>query len=163
MTANSGSDGDDRVVYELQPECTVEELDEHARYLATVNGVVEYGVFVDVSEHVSGLVHESTLSNDYAIGDRLVVTLDRIRENGDLAFSPADLDPEEATVETVEHQYEVTRAESLASLLARGPGNHKHGNQGANNSRCFPFIIHENTSENLRPLSNAKCLADIDL
>ncbi|MFC7222338.1 DHH family phosphoesterase [Halalkalicoccus sp. GCM10025322] len=113
MTANSGSDGDDRVVYELQPECTVEELDEHARYLATVNGVVEYGVFVDVSEYVSGLVHESTLSNDYAVGDRLVVTLDRIRENGDLAFSPADLDPEEATVETVEHQYEVTRAESL--------------------------------------------------
>jgi archaea-specific RecJ-like exonuclease len=112
MTANSGSDDED-VVYELQPACTVEEIEEDRRYLATVNGVVEYGVFVDLSENVSGLVHESTLSTDYAVDDRLVVTLDAIRENGDLAFSPADVDPEEATVETVEHRYEITTKEDL--------------------------------------------------
>jgi RecJ-like exonuclease len=112
MTADTGSD-DGGVVYELHPECTVEELEEDRRYLATVNGVVEYGVFVDLSEHVSGLVHESTLSESYAVGDELVVSLDRIRENGDLAFVPAGVDPEGATIEPVEHRYEVTRSGEL--------------------------------------------------
>ena len=113
MAVDTGSDGGDPVVYELQTECTIEDLDEEKPYLATVNGVVEYGVFVDLSSNVSGLVHESMLSADHAVDDRLVVTLDQIRENGDLAFSPVDIDPDEATIEAVEHRYNVTRAEDL--------------------------------------------------
>ncbi|KYH25505.1 OB-fold nucleic acid binding domain protein [Halalkalicoccus paucihalophilus] len=112
MTAEPRIDGE-TVVYELHPASTVEEVESDRAYLATVNGVVEYGVFVDLSEEVSGLVHESSLESDYAVGDRLVVTLEQVRDNGDVAFSPAGIDPESATIETLEHSYEITRAADL--------------------------------------------------
>ena len=92
----AGTDPAEGVVYDLAPGCTLEDLEEGSLYLATVNGVVEYGVFVDLSEHVSGLVHESNLDGEYAVGDELIVELIEIRENGDLGFEDVDLDPETA-------------------------------------------------------------------
>ncbi|WP_311170991.1 DHH family phosphoesterase [Halobellus ordinarius] len=81
------SEADSRpVVYDLAPNCTLEDVAEGDRYHAVVNGVVEYGVFVDISDEVSGLVHESNLDRSYEVGDRLTVTLEEIKENGDLAF-----------------------------------------------------------------------------
>ncbi|SDY47282.1 DHH family phosphoesterase [Halobellus clavatus] len=81
------SEGDSRpVVYDLAPNCTLEDVSEGDRYHAVVNGVVEYGIFVDISDEVSGLVHESNLDRSYEVGDRLTVALEAIKENGDLAF-----------------------------------------------------------------------------
>ncbi|PSQ51586.1 RecJ like exonuclease [Halobacteriales archaeon SW_8_65_20] len=86
-------------VYALADGCTFADVEEGALYHATVNGVVEYGVFVDVSEHVSGLVHDSVLDGDYAVGDELTVELAEIREDGDLSFHEADpTDPVTAEV-----------------------------------------------------------------
>jgi RecJ-like exonuclease len=113
MTAEPGLDGDESVVHELQTACTVEDIDSDQAYLATVNGVVEYGVFVDLSENVSGLVHESALETDYSVGDQLVVTLDQIRDNGDIAFSPTDIDPDSATIDQVKHSYEISATTDL--------------------------------------------------
>ncbi|MFB6075008.1 MAG: DHH family phosphoesterase [Haloarculaceae archaeon] len=79
------------VVYDLAAACTVEDIEEGKRYRATVNGVVEYGVFVDLSDAVSGLVHESELLGDYDVGDELIVELGAVRENGDLSFAEVDL------------------------------------------------------------------------
>jgi RecJ-like exonuclease len=104
---DAGTATDDGVVYDLGPECTLEDVEEGHRYLATVNGIVEYGVFVDVSENVSGLVHETNLDSDPAVGDDLVVTLAEIRENGDLGFGEAAVDPEEADTADVVHGDEV--------------------------------------------------------
>ncbi|MFB6171348.1 MAG: DHH family phosphoesterase [Haloarculaceae archaeon] len=91
MSSPSEVPGRRTLVYELAPDCTFDDVEEGTLYLATVNGVVEYGVFVDLSEHVSGLVHESNLVDDYdasdhEVGDELVVELETVRENGDLAF-----------------------------------------------------------------------------
>ena len=90
---DAGSATDDGVVYELGPQCTLDDVEEGGRYLATVNGTVEYGVFVDLSEHVSGLVHESNLETDPEVGDELVVRLVEVRENGDVGFEEVDEDP----------------------------------------------------------------------
>ncbi|QGN07501.1 S1 RNA-binding domain-containing protein [Halorhabdus sp. CBA1104] len=87
---NGGAEqsADDRpVVYDLDPRCPFEDVEEGAMYHATVNGVVEYGVFVDLSEEVSGLVHESNLQGSYGTGEKLIVELETVRENGDLAFA----------------------------------------------------------------------------
>jgi len=100
MSSSSEVPGRGTIVHELAPGCAVEDIEEEKRYLATVNGVVEYGVFVDLSEHVSGLVHESNLESDPDVGDDLVVGLVEVRENGDLGF-------EEHTVE----EYELSRVE----------------------------------------------------
>jgi RecJ-like exonuclease len=88
-------------VYRLDDGCTFEDIEEGERYHATVNGVVEYGVFVDLSDHVSGLVHDSVLDGDYDVGDELVVELVEIRENGDLSFH--EKQPTDATTVEVSH------------------------------------------------------------
>ncbi|MFB6117650.1 DHH family phosphoesterase [Halosegnis sp.] len=95
--ADTGGSGP--IVYRLAPDCTFEDIEEGTLYHATVNGTVEYGVFVDLSEHVSGLVHDSVLDGDYDVGDELIVELAEIRENGDLAFhEAAPTDPTTAEV-----------------------------------------------------------------
>jgi RecJ-like exonuclease len=80
------------VVHELADACTLEDVQEGKRYLATVNGIVPYGAFVDLSDHVSGLVHESALRGSHEVGDDLVVVLEEVRENGDLAFAERETD-----------------------------------------------------------------------
>jgi RecJ-like exonuclease len=111
MTADTGA----AVVYRLNPGCTTADISEGERFHATVNGVVAYGVFVDLSESVSGLVHESELDREYDVGDELVVELDEMLENGDLSFRPADIDE----FETVErrHSYDRTAAADLGGAV----------------------------------------------
>jgi RecJ-like exonuclease len=130
--AESGVEGaDDRpVVYDLAPDCTDEDLEVGARYHAEVNGVVEYGIFVDVSDAVSGLVHESNLTNAYEVGDDLVVELEEIRENGDVAFAevvtgdyrtePVAHEPELTTVEAFETGVRVTMEGEVVQIKQTG-------------------------------------------
>ncbi|MDJ1431875.1 OB-fold nucleic acid binding domain-containing protein [Halostagnicola sp. A-GB9-2] len=106
-----GDDDGDSVVYDLAADCTAEDLEEGSPYLAEINGIVDYGVFVDVSDSVSGLVHESVLEGTYRVGDEIVVELESVRENGDIAFEPADF--ESYTLEEVSHDYTLTGSNRL--------------------------------------------------
>ncbi|PSP97047.1 RecJ like exonuclease [Halobacteriales archaeon QS_5_70_17] len=101
-------------VYDLAPGCTTDAVDVDEHYHATVNGVVPYGVFVDLSEHVSGLVHESALEAPYEKGDSLIVRLDEIRDNGDLSFS--EVQPDDYRTEVVEHGAE-TNVDDLGDRI----------------------------------------------
>ncbi|QZX99497.1 DHH family phosphoesterase [Halobaculum rubrum] len=103
-------EGDSRpVVYDLDPACTRSDVDVGARYRAEVNGVVDYGVFVDVSEDVSGLLHESNLDGEtFAVGDEVVVVLEELKENGDVSFDLADVALADANVLAVEYEPEIT-------------------------------------------------------
>jgi RecJ-like exonuclease len=96
-------------VYDLAPTCTIDDVEVDEYYHATVNGVVEYGVFVDLSDHVSGLVHESGLEGTYDVGDSFIVHLDEIRENGDLSFSESH--PDEYRTDVIEPGQLITAAE----------------------------------------------------
>ena len=105
--AAPGSESDSRpVVYDLAPDCTAEDVDVGANYHAVVNGVVEYGIFVDISDEVSGLVHESNLDRSYEVDDRLTVSLEEVRENGDLAFDVFRASTYQTVV--VDHDPEIT-------------------------------------------------------
>jgi len=111
-------DGADRpVVVRLHSSCTTQEVSTGEYYHATVNGVVDYGIFVDISEHVSGLVHESTFDGgeSFEVGDEIVVHLAEVRDNGDLSFELADLD-EYDTVER-EHSYERSAAATVGERV----------------------------------------------
>lgn len=92
-----------QVVYALAPNCTIDDLEEGSYYEGTVDGIVDYGVFVSLSDTVSGLVHESNITGSYDAGDGLVVELTEIKENGDLSFVPVEVTDYE--VEQVEHDY----------------------------------------------------------
>ncbi|WP_313695798.1 DHH family phosphoesterase [Halorarum halobium] len=115
--ASAGGSGDHRddsspVVHELASECTLSDVEVGNRYHATVNGVVEYGVFVDVSANVSGLVHESNLNGEsFSVGDDLVVVLEEVKENGDVSFGLAPSDDYETV--PVEHEPDITTVSRL--------------------------------------------------
>jgi RecJ-like exonuclease len=79
------------IVYELADGCTLDDVEEGSYYAGTVNGVVEYGIFVDLSDELSGLVHDSNLVGEYEVGDELVVELAEVRENGDVAFEEVQI------------------------------------------------------------------------
>ncbi|PSP87540.1 RecJ like exonuclease [Halobacteriales archaeon QS_4_69_34] len=102
---------DGTVVYDLAADCAAEDAETGALYRATVNGVVPYGVFVDLAEDVSGLVHESELDGEYRVGETLVVRLIEVRENGDLGF--AEVDPGDHEVVAVEHDPDIAAAGDL--------------------------------------------------
>ena len=118
MTRDSaGGSGEDgySVVYDLDPDCTAADVEKGRAYRSEINGVVEYGVFVDLSESVSGLVHESVLEGTYRVGQELVVELEEVRENGDMAFRPVDVDLEAADVRSVPHDYALTGTDRLGA------------------------------------------------
>ncbi|OIB56706.1 DHH family phosphoesterase [Natrialba sp. SSL1] len=113
-----GEDDGDSVVYDLDADCTAEDVEQNQPYLAEINGIVDYGVFVDLSESVSGLVHESVLDGTFAVGDELVVELETVRDNGDMAFEPAGVElDDETTVESVTHDYTLTGTDRLEGTI----------------------------------------------
>lgn len=102
---------DPPAVYALGPGATVEDLDEAHWYLGEINGVVPYGVFVDLNDRISGLVHESNLYQPHAVGDEIVVALESIQPNGDVSFEAVDV--EEFEVEPLEPEMKPQRIDDL--------------------------------------------------
>ncbi|RXK49494.1 DHH family phosphoesterase [Halorientalis pallida] len=78
-------------VYNLADGCSLDDVERGQYYQATVNGVVAYGVFVDLTDGLSGLVHESNLLGTYDVGDELLVELSEVREDGDVSFEEVEL------------------------------------------------------------------------
>ena len=107
--------GNPPVVFDLTPSCTTADLSEGAAYHATVDGVVPYGIFVELTPSISGLIHESVLERSHAVGDRLTVTLSEIRDNGDLSFTEFDADSYETVV--VEHTPDITAIADLDDAM----------------------------------------------
>ncbi|ELZ17242.1 phosphoesterase RecJ domain-containing protein [Haloterrigena salina JCM 13891] len=133
-----GADDGDSVVYDLAAECTAEDVERNRPYLAEINGIVDYGVFVDLSESVSGLVHESVLEGTFAVGDELVVELESVRDNGDMAFEPVDI--EEYTLENVGHDYALTGTDRLKANI--GDQIHLEGKVVQVKQTAGPTIFH---------------------
>ncbi|WP_299264793.1 DHH family phosphoesterase [Halorientalis sp.] len=78
-------------VYDLADGCSLDDVERDQYYHATVNGVVAYGVFVDLTDGLSGLVHESNLLGDYDVSDELLVELSEVRDDGDVSFEEVEL------------------------------------------------------------------------
>jgi RecJ-like exonuclease len=76
------------VVFEFrgtQPD----ELTPDRYYRGTVDGYAEFGVFVDIGDHVTGLLHKSELdqrldSLDWDAGDTVFVQVKGVRDNGNI-------------------------------------------------------------------------------
>jgi RecJ-like exonuclease len=71
-----------------------EQLTPGRYYEGTVDGYAEFGVFVDIGDHVTGLLHRSELdqrleSLDWETGDTVYVQVTDVRDNGnvDLGWS----------------------------------------------------------------------------
>ncbi len=71
-----------------------DQLGRNRFYLGTVDGYADFGVFVDIGERVTGLLHRSELdrrleSLDWEPGDEVFVQVTNVRDNGnvDLGWS----------------------------------------------------------------------------
>ncbi|MFB6128340.1 MAG: OB-fold nucleic acid binding domain-containing protein [Halorhabdus sp.] len=78
-----------------------DELTPGRYYRGTVDGFAEFGVFVDIGESVTGLLHESELDSrleslDWQPGDTVYVRVTNVRDNGnvDLSWSIRQADEE---------------------------------------------------------------------
>ncbi len=65
------------------------QLTEGRFYRGSVDGYAEFGVFIDLNEHVTGLLHRSKLdrrleSLDWDVGDTVYVQVTNVRDNGDI-------------------------------------------------------------------------------
>ncbi len=66
-----------------------QELEAGRYYRGTVDGFADFGVFVDIGDHVTGLLHQSEIdtrleSLDWEAGDEVFVQVKGIRDNGDV-------------------------------------------------------------------------------
>lgn len=80
---------------------TPDELTPGRYYRGTVDGFAEFGVFVDIGDSVTGLLHESELDSrleslDWQPGDTVYVRVTNVRDNGnvDLSWSIRQADEE---------------------------------------------------------------------
>ncbi len=84
---------DQDVVFEFRGD-RPEQLTNGRYYRGTVDGFAEFGVFVDIGDSVTGLLHQSELdqrleSLDWEAGDSVFVQVTNVRDNGnvDLGWS----------------------------------------------------------------------------
>jgi RecJ-like exonuclease len=66
-----------------------EELEPGRYYRGSVDGFADFGVFVDIGDHVTGLLHQSEVegrleSLDWEPGDEVFVQVKGVRDNGDV-------------------------------------------------------------------------------
>ena len=69
-----------------------DQLERNRFYEGTVDGYAEFGVFVDIGERVTGLLHRSELprrleSLDWEPGDTVYVQVTNVRDNGNVDLS----------------------------------------------------------------------------
>ncbi len=97
------------VLYELQDGCTVDDVEEGEVYRGTVNATVEYGAFVSLNSSVSGLVHESSITEPMEVGEDVKVRVSDVKADGDVELVPVYM--HDYDVETVESTVEVASPE----------------------------------------------------
>ncbi|MFB6282605.1 MAG: DHH family phosphoesterase [Halobacteria archaeon] len=79
------------ILYHLDDSSGMEKVKEGYAYLGEVNAVMDYGAFVSLNEEISGLIHESNLSQPVDVGDDIKVRVSEIREDGDISLVPVHM------------------------------------------------------------------------
>ncbi|WP_251548075.1 S1 domain-containing RNA-binding protein [Limosilactobacillus caecicola] len=70
-------------------------IEEGAKVTGTVSGITNFGAFVDLADHQTGLVHISQVSNRYVknihdvltVGDQVTVKVTKVADDGKIALS----------------------------------------------------------------------------
>lgn len=70
-------------------------IEEGAKVTGKVSGITNFGAFVDLADHQTGLVHISQISNQYvknihdvlAVGDEVTVKVIKVADDGKIALS----------------------------------------------------------------------------
>ncbi len=105
------------LVHILDPACDLKDIAIGEIYQGRVNGLANFGAFVDLSESVRGLAHNKYLKSRPEVGDTLFVTVRNILPNGNIELEPVEL-KEYNTVE-VEKELPLYRAAELPKMVGK--------------------------------------------
>lgn len=108
-------------------------IEEGAKVTGKVSGITNFGAFVDLADHQTGLVHISQISNQYvkdihdvlAVGDEVTVKVMKIEDHGKIALSIKAA--QEDAVRSPQRHHEHRDHEKT---FAKRPVNIEHSNHG---------------------------------
>ena len=101
----------------LDPACDIKDISIGDIYQGRVNGLANFGAFVDLSESVRGLAHNKVLKSRPEVGDTIFVAVKNILPNGNIELEPVEL-KEYNTVE-VEKDLPLARASELHKSVGK--------------------------------------------
>jgi RecJ-like exonuclease len=101
----------------LDPACDIKDISIGDIYQGRVNGLANFGAFVDLSESVRGLAHNKVLKSRPEVGDTIFVAVKNILPNGNIELEPVEL-KEYNTVE-VEKELPLARASELHKSVGK--------------------------------------------
>jgi len=105
------------LVHILDPACDVKDIVIGEIYQGKVNGLANFGAFVDLSESVRGLAHNKYLKSRPEVGETIFVAVRNILPNGNIELEPVDI-KDYNTVE-VEKELPTSKASELSKLVGK--------------------------------------------
>jgi len=105
------------LVHVLDPACDVKDIVIGEIYQGKVNGLANFGAFVDLSESVRGLAHNKYLKSRPEVGEAIFVAVRNILPNGNIELEPVDI-KDYNTVE-VEKELPTSKASELSKLVGK--------------------------------------------
>ncbi len=105
------------LVHILDPACDVKDIVIGEIYQGKVNGLANFGAFVDLSESVRGLAHNKYLKSKPEVGDPIFVAVRNILANGNIELEPVE--PKEYNTVEVEKEIALSKTVDLAKLVGK--------------------------------------------
>lgn len=115
-------------------------IEEGAKLTGKVSGITNFGAFIDLPDHQTGLVHISQVSNEYvkdihdvlAIGDEVTVKVVKVGEDGKIALSiKAAQETQQPSNKEGHHEGNSQRPERFQTRRPRtNHGSSRGGNHG---------------------------------
>jgi RecJ-like exonuclease len=105
------------LVHILDQACDTSDVVVGDVYQGKVNGLANFGAFVDLNDHVRGLAHNKYLKSKPEVGDIILVNVRSIAPNGNIELEPVEL-KEYNTVE-VEKDLPISKAEKLGKQVGK--------------------------------------------
>jgi RecJ-like exonuclease len=105
------------LVHILDPACDAKDIVIGEIYQGKVNGLANFGAFVDLTESVRGLAHNKYLKSKPEVGDRIFVTVRNILANGNIELEPAEL--KEYNTFEVEKELPISKTTDLQKLVGK--------------------------------------------
>jgi RecJ-like exonuclease len=97
--------------------CDVSDLRTGEVYEGSVNGVVDFGVFVDLNKKIRGLVHSSNISSEINAGDTIHVRVKNIKPNGNIELIPEKL--KKYQIVEIEKDFPVYSSSDLSKCIGK--------------------------------------------
>ena len=105
------------LVHILDPACDVKDIIIGEIYQGRVNGLANFGAFVDLSESVRGLAHNKYLKSKPEVGEAIFVAVRNILPNGNIELEPVEL--KEYNTFEVEKELPLSKTSDLQKLVGK--------------------------------------------